>query len=70
LDSAVAGYPMYGMDGRWSKDTVSRLTGDQQTNTSFTDKTAGRVSRRYYIVAVDALGQGGFPSAPVWFQRE
>ncbi len=23
-----------------------------------------------YIVAVDAIGQEGFPSSPVWFQRE
>ena len=28
--------------------------------------TAGKVTRRYWVVAVDALGQEGFPSAPTW----
>ncbi len=32
--------------------------------------SSGKSSRRYYIVAVDALGQEGFPSSPVWFKRE
>jgi len=31
---------------------------------------AGKSSRHYYVVAVDTLGQEGFPSAPVWFERE
>ncbi|MBI2948332.1 MAG: hypothetical protein HYY23_11865, partial [Verrucomicrobia bacterium] len=31
---------------------------------------AGKTARRYYVVAVDALGQEGFPSSPVWFERE
>jgi hypothetical protein len=70
LENGIVGYRVYRMDGRWNKDPVSRLTGDPQANTSFADKTAGKASRRYYIVAVDALGQEGFPSAPVWFQRE
>lgn len=69
-EKGIAGYRVYRMDGRWSKDPVSRLTSDPQGKTSFADKTAGKTSRRYYIVAVDELGQEGFPSAPVWFQRE
>jgi hypothetical protein len=38
--------------------------------TSFTDAEAGKDTRRYHVVAVDALGQEGVPSAPVWFERE
>ncbi len=66
----IAGYRVYRLDGRWNNDPVSRLTLDPVPQTSFADKTAGNSSRRYYIVAVDVLGQEGFPSSPVWFQRE
>jgi hypothetical protein len=69
-EQRIAGYRVYRLDGRWSKDPVSRLTTDPQTATTFADKTAGKGARRYYVVAVDALGQEGFPSAPAWFQRE
>jgi hypothetical protein len=58
------------MDGRWNKDTLFRLTPDPIAETKYADTTAGNNSRRYYVVAVDALGQEGFPSSPVWFQRE
>lgn len=36
----------------------------------FLDSGAGECTRRYEIVAVDALGQGGEPSIPVWSRRE
>lgn len=70
LEQRIAGYRVYRMDGRWRKVPVSRLTAEPRKVTTFADKTAGKATRRYYIVAVDALGQEGFPSAPVWFQRE
>jgi hypothetical protein len=38
--------------------------------TEFTDDKAGKPARRYYIIAVDSLGQEGFPSSPVWHNRE
>jgi hypothetical protein len=66
----IAGYRVYRMDGRWNRDPVSRLAEAPIAETTFTDETAGRGTRRYYVVAVDALGQEGFPSSPVWFQRE
>ncbi len=69
-EQGVAGYRVYRMDGRYEKDPVSRLTAEPITATTFQDESAGKQARRYYIVAVDALGQGGFPSSPVWFQRE
>lgn len=69
-EKSIAGYRVYRMDGRWNKDPISRLTADPQAETSFADTTAGKHTRRYYVVAVDALGQEGFPSAPAWFERE
>lgn len=69
-ERAIAGYRIYRMDGRYDKDPVSRLTAEPQTEATFNDAAAGKSARRYYIVAVDALGQEGFPSSPVWFQRE
>ncbi len=70
LEKEIAGYRVYRMDGRYDKDPVSRLTPQPIAATNFQDETAGKQARRYYVVAVDALGQEGFPSSPVWFQRE
>ena len=69
-EKGITGYRVYRMDGRWNKDPVSRLTPDPIAKTTFADDTAGKNSRRYYVVSVDELGQEGFPSSPVWFQRE
>jgi hypothetical protein len=69
-EKALKGYRVYRMNGRYDKDPIPRLTPDPAPATLFSDTNAGKSSRRYYIVAVDALGQEGFPSAPVWFERE
>ena len=69
-EQKLTGYRIYRLDGRWNKDPVSRLTPNPVSETRFDDSTAGRSTRRYYVVAVDALGQEGFPSSPVWFDRE
>ena len=69
-EKALKGYRVYRMDGRYDKDPIPRLTSDPIAATTYSDATAGKSSRRYYVVAVDALGQEGFPSAPVWFERE
>ena len=69
-EQGIVGYRVYRMDGRYDKDPVSRLNSDPINSTTFNDESAGKQARRYYIVAVDALGQEGFPSSPVWFQRE
>lgn len=58
------------MDGRYNKDPVSRLTPEPIERTDYTDSTADKPTRRYYVVAVDALGQEGHPSSPVWYNRE
>jgi hypothetical protein len=69
-EQGIAGYRVYRMDGRFNMEPVSRLTEAPLAATEFADEAAGKNSRRYYVVAVDALGQEGLPSAPVWHQRE
>jgi hypothetical protein len=69
-EKGIQGYRVYRMDGRFDKEPVTRLTPDPIADLSFSDPDAGKKTRRYYVVAVDALGQEGFPSSPVWFDRE
>ncbi|MHC4694511.1 MAG: hypothetical protein ACYS67_17355 [Planctomycetota bacterium] len=66
----LKGYRIYRLDGRWDKDPISRLTKEPISNLTFSDSTAGDRTRRYHVVAVDALGQEGRPSRPVWYRRE
>jgi hypothetical protein len=69
-EQAIQGYRVYRLDGRYDNEPVSRLTAEPISATTFTDATAGDKTRRYYVVAVDAIGQEGYPSSPVWFDRE
>ena len=69
-EKGLAGYRVYRMDGRFDKEPVTRLTAEPFRELEFADAGAGKKSRRYYVVAVDALGQEGRPSSPVWFERE
>lgn len=66
----LQGYRVYRLDGRWDKDPISRLTVEPIKDLTFSDSTAGDKIRRYHVVAVDALGQEGMPSRPVWYRRE
>jgi len=69
-EKGIVGYRVYRLDGRWDSDSISRLTPDPITALAYSDTTAGTKTRRYYVVAVDSLGQEGHPSSPVWFDRE
>jgi len=66
----LQGYRVYRLDGRWDKVPISRLTEEPVEDLTFSDSTAGDKIRRYHVVAVDALGQEGMPSRPVWYRRE
>ena len=68
--SGLKGYRVYRLDGRFNDQPVSRLTAEPIAGASFSDDGAGRSPRRYHVVAVDALGQEGLPSAPAWYARE
>lgn len=69
-EKGIKGYRVYRMDGRFDKEPITRLTPGPIPGLTFSDAEAGKKSRRYYVVAVDALGQEGSPSSPVWFNRE
>jgi hypothetical protein len=49
---------------------VTRLTAEPVAGLTYTDAEATRETKRYWVVAVDALGQEGFPSAPAWHYRQ
>jgi hypothetical protein len=49
---------------------VTRLTSEPMAEIKFTDSRIGKDTRRYWVVAVDVLGQEGIPSAPAWHYRQ
>lgn len=71
-ETNIAGYRVYRVDGPRTKSgtsqKVERLTADPIKGTTYTDKP-GEKEHRYYIIAVDSLGQEGYPSSPVWSNR-
>jgi hypothetical protein len=72
-EQRLKGYRVYRMEGpriNGPGQKVTRLTADPLPQPRYTDEVAGRDTRRYWAVAVDALGQEGFPSAPAWHYRE
>jgi hypothetical protein len=71
-EKKLKGYLVHRMNNRYDK-TFPRLTRTPIEKSTFTDTKAGAGKpniRRYFIVAVDALGQEGLPSSPVWSYRE
>lgn len=72
-EKGIAGYRVYRMDSpriNGAGQKVHRLTETPFAETRFTDDQAGESTKRYWVMAVDALGQEGIPSAPVWHYRE
>jgi hypothetical protein len=72
-EQKVRGYRVYRMESprvNGPGQKVTRLTAEPVAGTRFTDHGPGKGTRRYWVVAVDALGQEGFPSAPAWHYRE
>ncbi len=71
-EQGIVGYRVYRMESpriNGPGQKVTRVTAEPTAETTFTDKGIGKESRRYSIVAVDALGQEGIPSAPTWHYR-
>jgi hypothetical protein len=62
-EKGITGYHVYRMSDTYTRPR--RLTESPVKGTRYADKTKRR--SRYFVVAVDGLGQEGEPSAPVWF---
>ncbi len=69
-EKGLRGYLVFRMDGRFAGSLVHPLNEKPVRETVFQDPEAGKRTRRYYVVAVDALGQQGHPSSPVWHRRQ
>jgi hypothetical protein len=72
-EQKLRGYRVYRMESpriNGPGQKVTRLTAEPVDGTPFTDAGPGKVTRRYWVVAVDALGQEGFASAPAWHYRQ
>jgi hypothetical protein len=69
-EAGTKGYLVYRHNGRFNQSPIVLLTPEPIRETTFLDGSAGKATRRYEIVAVDALGQEGSPSQPVWSRRE
>jgi hypothetical protein len=71
--NGIAGYRVYRMEGpklNGPGQKVTRLTPEPVAEAAFTDPKASKETKRYWVVAVDKLGQEGIPSAPVWHWRQ
>jgi hypothetical protein len=72
-EQGLKGYRVYRMESpriNGPGQKVTRLTADVVGQATFTDEAAGKDTHRYWIVAVDALGQEGLPSSPAWHYRQ
>jgi hypothetical protein len=63
-EKGITGYRVYKLEGTWS---LTRLTDEPIHKTTFMHRSAGPT--RYWVVAVDTLGQEGQPSSPAWHQH-
>ncbi|MEX0704164.1 MAG: hypothetical protein WD069_18845 [Planctomycetales bacterium] len=71
-ERGIRGYRIYWMKGPRPEGPGQKalhLTPEPVVGTTFTDETAGTEARRYWVVAVDALGQEGVPSSGTWHYR-
>ena len=73
-EAGLKGYRVYRMEGPRINGpgqpvTPAHRRARRRARASPTTEAGGR-TRRYWVVAVDALGQEGFPSAPTWYDRE
>lgn len=64
-EKSIVGYRLYKLDGTWQ---IVRLTDELLKATTYRH-AGGKSATRYWVVAVDALGQEGQPSSPVWHQH-
>ena len=63
-EKGIAGYRIYKLQGTWD---IVPASADLIQTTTFSDQPGGR--SRYWVVAVDVLGQEGQPSSPAWYNQ-
>jgi hypothetical protein len=71
-EDGVTGYRVYRMESpriNGPGQKVTRVTEAPVSEAAYVDKGIGKAQRRYWVVAIDALGQEGQPSAPTWHYR-
>jgi hypothetical protein len=68
-EKAIKGYLVYRMNDRF-RGRFELLTPEAVREPKFSDTANDKRLRRYFVIAVDALGQEGIPSSPVWGYRE
>ena len=64
-EKGVTGYRIYKLEDVWN---IVPVTTEPVKETTFNDKP-GKGKTRYWVVAVDALGQEGQPSSPAWYNQ-
>jgi hypothetical protein len=72
-EKGLQGYRVYRMESprvNGPGQPVTRVTAAPVREMNFVDTQAGKETRRYWVVAVDTLGQEGIPSAPTWHYRQ
>ena len=72
-EHGIKGYRVYRMESpriNGAGQPVTRVTNEPIGEDRYLDENVNKDTRRYWIVAVDALGQEGYPSAPTWFERQ
>ncbi len=64
-EKSIVGYRVYKLQGTWN---IVRLTDEPIRATRYRHN-GGTAPTRYWVTAVDILGQEGTPSSPVWHNR-
>lgn len=65
-EQSAAGYHIYMLRGTWE---IIRITDEPVRETRFRYRVGRNRTTRFWVTAIDPLGQEGQPSSPAWFGR-
>ncbi|MGA2866620.1 MAG: hypothetical protein ABSF95_19265 [Verrucomicrobiota bacterium] len=65
-ETGIRGYRLYELKGTWE---IVPVNDTPIRGTSFTRRVGRGETTRFWVTAVDALGQEGQPSSPAWFNH-
>jgi hypothetical protein len=66
FEGGAIGYHVYRLEGSWK---IVRVTEKPVSETNLRHAAGKGKTGRYWVVAVDAIGQEGQPSSPAWFNH-